>query len=205
MKALTNLFNSDQISSNELSVLEPLVNGQKHVEKPFRPNLDVEDILTKDALVEMDYYTIPDLSKVCLDLYQTFFEKESTNTATNFIPVLKEMENISPTALDIFELNQQTNHVLVENGLLKVVLIHWTPGQVSNIHGHAAGGCVFKVLKGSVEELRYTSDESPQLLASSTFHKGGMAYIDDRMGFHAVSNPFNSSAVTLHVYTPGYK
>ena len=83
-----------------------------YFEKPFQPNLSIEDILTKEALDEMDFHTIPDLKKVCLDLYQTFFTKEATNSATQFISVFKEMEATSPAAFRIFERNYIT-HTLV--------------------------------------------------------------------------------------------
>ena len=96
---------------------------------------------------------------------------------------------------------ENTSFTLLDNHLAKVVLIHWPPGKVSSIHGHPTGGCMFKVLSGSVEELRYTPSESPKLLAKSTYHPGSMAYLDDRLGYHAVGNPFEESAVSLHVYT----
>ena len=71
------------------------------------------------------------------------------------------------------------------------------------MHGHAQGGCVFKVLKGSVQEKRYTPDAEQKLLATSRFEEQAMAYIDDEMAYHAVGNPFDEPAISLHVYTPG--
>jgi predicted metal-dependent enzyme (double-stranded beta helix superfamily) len=91
----------------------------------------------------------------------------------------------------------------MNNDLLKVVLIHWKPGKVSNIHGHPSGGCVFKMLHGKVEELRYSTGEDQKIISSNGYRKGSIAYIDDRLGYHAVGNPFGSSAVSLHAYTPG--
>lgn len=31
-----------------------------------------------------------------------------------------------------------------------------------------------------------------------------MAYIDDEMAYHAVGNPFDEPAISLHAYTSGY-
>ena len=76
---------------------------------------------------------------------------------------------------------------------------------IHDIHGHPAGGCVFKVLQGTIEEKRYTSTINPELIAISKYQKGNMAYIDDQMAYHAVGNPFSTSAISLHVYTPGLK
>ncbi|HYQ58073.1 MAG TPA: hypothetical protein VEP89_12090, partial [Draconibacterium sp.] len=49
----------------------------------------------------------------------------------------------------------------------------------------------------------YSTDEKQRILCSNGYRAGSIAYIDDRMGYHAVGNPFGSSAVSLHVYTPG--
>jgi predicted metal-dependent enzyme (double-stranded beta helix superfamily) len=161
------------------------------------------ELYTEAAASEMATGTIPDLRRICMLLNKTFGEQNRTQSALLSIPVLQELESLKQDEIDSFKQNQKTSHVLVENDLLKVVLIHWRPGKISSIHGHPKGGCVFKVLQGSVEELRYSTDASPKLLATSTYHAGSMAYIDDRIGYHAVGNPNNTSAISLHVYTTG--
>ena len=161
------------------------------------------DILTENAREEMAAGTIPDLSKVCYELYRTFFSKQATGNALQFVPVLKGFEGLDPESTKRFIMNPQTNHVLVQNELLKVVLIHWKPGKHSSIHGHAKGGCVFKVLRGNVIEKRYTPDPEQQLLSATTCGAGSIAYIDDEMAHHAVGNPFGMSCISLHAYTPG--
>lgn len=163
-----------------------------------------DGMLTDEALTEIAQGGIPDLRRVCLDLYNTFLEPAHTYSAVQFIPILKQWE-VDPSALRRFIQNPQTRHVLVNNALLKAVLIHWKPGTFSNVHGHPAGGCVFKVLKGRLQEKRYTPDASQQLISVSTLQSGGMAYIDDDMAYHAVGNPYGTSAISLHVYTPGGK
>lgn len=159
-------------------------------------------LLTYEACLELSLGAIPDLEQVCYDLYHTFLEQRAPYSAMQFIPVLKKLNAIGREEAERFLKNPQGSHILVQNALIKIVLIHWRPGKVSSIHGHPKGGCVFKVLQGSLEEKRYSPDESKRLLAASTVHSGGMAYIDDNMAYHAVGNPFNTSAISLHVYTP---
>jgi len=168
-------------------------------------NLGYQDLLTSKALYQMSAGDIPDLWNVCIDLYNTFLTQNAPYTAMQFIPVLKKLISINPLEKERFLKNTETNHVLIQNEWLKVVLIHWKPGKYSAIHGHPAGGCVFKVLHGAVEEKRYTTDANPELVATSRYEKGSMAYIDDQMAYHAVGNPYNNSAISLHVYTPGLK
>ncbi len=163
------------------------------------------DILTPQAKIDMMLGFIPDLSGICQGLYDTFSYNKAPYSALQFTSVLNELKSIDPHQLNIFMTNEETNHVLIQNDLLKVVLIHWKPGKMSSIHGHPTGGCVFKVIKGQLEELRYTTDNTPELLAKSTFKAGAMAYIDDDMAYHAVGNPFSESAISIHAYTPGIK
>lgn len=171
----------------------------------IRSVITKENLLKPKAKEEMTLGQIPDLWAVCLDLFNTFFSHEAPYSALQFVQVLNKLQSINQDEIRRFLVNPETNHVLIQNDLLKVVLIHWKPGKISSIHGHPSGGCAFKVLQGQVEELRYTTNKSPQLLSSSTYIAGSIAYIDDQMGYHAVGNPFNSSAVSLHAYTPGSK
>jgi hypothetical protein len=168
-------------------------------------DLGSHNLLTDEATAEIASGGIPDLGQVCLDLYRTFLKPGASYSAVQFIPILKELRNIDPSEVRRFIKNPVTRHVLVNNALLKVVLIHWKPGIFTSVHGHARGGCVFKVLKGSLEEKRYSTDESQRLMAVSTLQSGSMAYIDDNMAYHAVGNPAGTSAISLHIYTPGGK
>ena len=164
-----------------------------------------ENLINPNALYQMASGKLPDLWEICYRLYHSFFEKNALYNALQFIPILKENLSIDPLQLERFMENPETNHVLIQNDLLKVVLIHWKPGKYSNVHGHPAGGCVFRVLHGKIEEKRFTPDSNSDLLAVSTYERGGMGYIDDQMAYHAVGNPFSTSAISLHVYTPGVK
>ena len=204
MKAQTN--NQQKTTSSLLRVAGQTdiehKSGESRVSSPIPTDsssrLRIASVLTKEAISAIINDEIPDLTVLCVRLYQRFLTRPgSVLSGVDVIQALDLTSERLNTALR----SQPGSHVLVDNPIMKVVLIHWTPGKVSSIHGHPSGGCVFKVLNGSLEELRYTTDESPALLAASTYHKGGMGYIDDRLGYHAVGNPFNSPAISLHVYT----
>jgi len=212
MKTLFNLPSSaNSLLSNPSNFLTPVIggNGAESISKslevlsPIR--LGYQELLTSKALYQMTAGEVPDLWTVCLELYSTFLANNAPFTAMQFISVLKSMTSIDALEKERFLKNPKTNHVLIQNAWLKVVLIHWKPGKYSNIHGHPAGGCVFKVLHGKIEEKRYTTDANPELIEVSRYEKGSMAYIDDQMAYHAVGNPFNTSAISLHVYTPDLK
>ena len=145
---------------------------------------------------------IPDLSEICHKLFTTSIRNAGTGfNALQFVPILNEMKPIEQSEIDILIKNSKTNYVLIENQFLKIVLIHWLPGKIGSIHGHPKGGGISKVLYGSLEELRYTSDASPKLLSVSSYHKNSVGYIDDQLAYHSVGNPHKESAISMHVYT----
>lgn len=122
-------------------------------------------------------------------------------SALKFVPSLCDMPTFNREQLKlVFNTDEQLNNVLMDNDLIKIVLIQWPPNRYGKIHGHPKGGCILKVLSGKIEEKRYTPSNEPILLSTSTFHEKSMAYIDDDMAYHAVGNPFNESAYSIHVY-----
>jgi len=157
---------------------------------------------TNQAFTDMSMDLIPNFEKLYesyLDLEQ---EPEKLLPAINFLPALRDF---SLTKEDIEGLlnNAEPKHILVQNDAIKIMLIRWQPGDLSDIHGHAIGGGLIKVLHGEIEEKRFTADSEQRLLAKSTYLPDHICYIDDVMGLHSVGNNLDSPALTLHVYTPG--
>jgi predicted metal-dependent enzyme (double-stranded beta helix superfamily) len=145
---------------------------------------------------------IPNFEK----LYDSYLEIETEAgkllPAINFLPALR---NFSLKKREIASLlkNPEPKHILAQNEAVKIILIRWEPGQQSDIHGHAIGGGLIKVLYGEIEELRYTADRKQHLLSKSTYLFDHISYIDDVMGLHSVKNNHDSPSLTLHIYTPG--
>ena len=187
-----------QYSGLSLDIAKPKASGIQEIQYP-------KELLTTKAIYQMMAGQIPDLWHVCMSLYGTFQDKLAPYSAMQFVKVLQQMPSLKPTEIERFINNEETNHVLIQNEWLKVVLIHWKPGKHSSIHGHPSGGCVFKVLQGTLEEKRYTTEGNPKLLSTSICEKNSMAYIDDGMAYHSVGNTSNTSAVSIHIYTPGIK
>ncbi len=119
-------------------------------------------LITPSAAWEIRKGDIPDLRPVCMELYRMYSRVGASQSALESISVLQNVNTPGPAMLERFRRNPKTSHVLVQNELLKIVLIHWPPGKISSIHGHPRGGCMFKVLQGSLEEMRYT-DSKPQI------------------------------------------
>jgi cysteine dioxygenase len=94
-----------------------------------------------------------------------------------------------------------------------LLLLCWTPGQSSPIHDHPCDGCWMKVLKGQINECRYSENASTKTsncsvssltcILDTTACEGDVIYIEDSMGLHKVGNPsLTVPAITLHLYCP---
>jgi predicted metal-dependent enzyme (double-stranded beta helix superfamily) len=182
--------------SNKSNQTSGELNGNRSLTTEFRE----EGILTPGVVFQMATGQIPDLWDVCMAMAGTFNEAHKVNSAMQFIPVMQNLQAPEQEQVKRFLKNPETRQVLISNDHLEVVLIHWKPGKVSEIHGHPRGGCLFKLLQGKLEEIRYTPEKSPKLLATTSYRSGSMAYIDDRIAYHQVGNPYGSPAISLHVY-----
>jgi cysteine dioxygenase len=159
-----------------------------------------EGLLESSAVYQMTTGQIPDLWEVCFALLKTFDKTDAPFNAMQFLPALQHMEDLDEQQVKRFMKNRENRHVLVSNEIFEVVLNLWKPGRVSDIHGHPDGGCLFKLLHGKLEEVRYTPEKKPRLMSMSSLRKESIAYIDDRIAYHQVRNPYGSTAISLHVY-----
>ncbi len=159
-------------------------------------------MISADVHKNLPQELIPDLEILCRNLQQAI-KAEQNPRATAFFQAFLNFDITDPVILAQLKSHEVTNHVLVRNAHMKVVLIHWPAGKISSIHGHAKRGCAFKLLQGELIEKRYTTDPQPQLQSVTQMQPGAMAYIDDVMGYHAVGNEGPESAISIHAYTPG--
>ncbi len=180
--------------SNKLRTFRDLLENGKDAQFPF---------FTEKAFMDMSLGKIPDFESLYYSLSEVRVYEETPLSALQFLPALREFRINDQEEIKNFIDNPETNHVLVQNDLIKIVLIRWNPGDECNIHGHAERGCVFKVLEGKIVEKRFSADDEQRQLAEGTYEKNNIAYIDDLMGLHCVGNPFSKPAITLHMYTPG--
>ncbi len=97
------------------------------------------------------------------------------------------------------------------NGRFSVMVIRWTPGACTPIHGHNAWGCV-GVLEGEVgcETFTHRKCEQEPYVPEATCltstgkllaGPGTVATVDpDPCGIHRLFNPTSAPATTLHIY-----
>ena len=86
-----------------------------------------------------------------------------------------------------------------------IYVITWQPGQKSPIHYHPVYGCSLLTLQGQLQEKLYVMDrENNRMHANGwrVINQGQSSYIDNIIGAHQICNPYNTPAVSLHVYSP---
>ncbi|MFY0686183.1 MAG: cysteine dioxygenase family protein [Cyclobacteriaceae bacterium] len=155
----------------------------------------------RTSVVEVDERTTRQLEALrsfCIGLRNKIVWAQGSS-----LSVIPELQCLKVDRLDKMSALFTTDHchVLIEDEFVKISLIYWEPGKLSSIHGHPSGGCVFKVLSGQLNEMRYTSSQVPVLLATSDYQTNGIGYIHDEMGYHAVGNSYVKPAYSIHVYS----
>ena len=98
------------------------------IQRPF-------GLLTEAAASAIVQGDIPDFSQVSADLYTALADAGTAASAIGFISILKALESPSSAAFKRFINGQQQSYVLVQNELIKVILIRWKPGEYSKVHG----------------------------------------------------------------------
>lgn len=90
---------------------------------------------------------------------------------------------------------------LHEEELFQLYYIKWGAMSSSGTHSHAKYKCFFKILEGNITEYVYPSyTDSCNLFTKHIYTPGYVAYIDNSIGFHNMSNNNNHDAYSLHLY-----
>jgi len=157
-------------------------------------------LFNHESAYQMASGQLPDFREVCLEMIDILQKNAAPYTSFPFVPVLKKLKKLDPEQVKRYSKNPESRHVLLSSEYFELVLNLWKPGRATDIHGHPGEGCLFKLLYGKLEELRYTPERSPKLLSMNSLRSGEMAYIDNSIAYHQVGNPYGSTAISLHVY-----
>ena len=80
-------------------------------------------------------------------------------------------------------------------------IIFWGPKALSKIHDHAENGCVYKIIKGSLEEKTFFHinllERSRKILGL-----GDVGEINNDVGYHSMKNLLDTVSVSIHFYSP---
>ena len=93
-----------------------------------------------------------------------------------------------------------TRNCIFENEKFELILLCWEKDQKTPIHDHGGEQCWVKVIEGEFKETIYKSNEVSDfnILKSTLFKAGDIAYMIDFMGCHQLKNLSNQQALSLH-------
>ncbi len=131
-----------------------------------------------------------------------YIKKYPNKSLNNFIPEFKKIFN--PTDITIFNnLTKNTikKNILYKNKEFEIVKIDWGPKSSTLLHDHPQRGCIMILLKGNLIEEVYNN--SKNIINNLKFNN--ISYIHNKIGLHKVSNPYNTDATSLHIYSPPCK
>ena len=90
--------------------------------------------------------------------------------------------------------------LVYRNQKYEIYVISWNKNSESPIHNHPSGGCLMKILEGSLKEDIY--DKNIHIKNQNYLVKDNVKYIDDKIGYHKILNNYDSCTYTIHIYSP---
>ncbi|EMY69987.1 cysteine dioxygenase [Leptospira vanthielii] len=82
----------------------------------------------------------------------------------------------------------------------EILLMVWGNNSQTPIHDHNGSKGWIRIIKGNLVERCF--DKNPIYQIEKLLGLGTDSYIDDSIGTHQIVNPFQSVAVSLHLYSP---
>ena len=104
-----------------------------------------------------------------------------------------------------FNKNTYTRNMIYKNPDFEILLICWSAGQKTPIHGHEGEKCWAKVQLGTLEICSFNIEtKTPLRLKQIEKINAPVGHLDGPADIHSVNNCFTSPAVSLHVYAKPY-
>jgi cysteine dioxygenase len=105
-------------------------------------------------------------------------------------------------ALVRFDPAGYSRRVLARTGACELLLICWLPGQRSRVHDHGGSSGASWVVRGQLEETRFTWGGDRLLPATRVGAREGDVLLERPETIHRIHNASRHGAVSLHLYAP---
>jgi cysteine dioxygenase len=133
------------------------------------------------------------------DLVECFENAEDSKQASVLKRIQIPIEDFEEFAT--WKEGEYTRNCVARRDGFEFILLCWSPGAITPIHGHDGQNCWVYQVSGHVRERRYTSaSDGFNLSNDAIVDPGKLCYMHDRMGYHTIANESEKRAMTLHVY-----
>ncbi len=94
-----------------------------------------------------------------------------------------------------------TRNCLARRDGFEFILLCWSTGASTPIHGHGGQNCWVYQVSGEIRERRYNEHDGHfEVVNEAILNEGRITFMHDRMGYHTLENISDGKAMTLHVY-----
>ena len=126
--------------------------------------------------------------------------------------VLRLLENEAPTLAQLepyifFSDQRYMRNLIHKTADYDLLLMCWSPGQQTPVHGHEGQRGWIKVLDGKLEFTDYQEEPegSDTLVSEVAVNVGQAGDADGPAGIHVVANVFDTPAISLHFYSKPFE
>ena len=112
---------------------------------------------------------------------------------------VSKLDTIIPENLVKFSSDKYCRTLMYRNNKYEIYVIGWLPNQETIYHHHPEGGCIMKILEGTLIENIKNKDNT---ISSHKRTVGDCTYIHDNIGVHMIKNNTKDKCVSLHIYSP---
>ena len=102
---------------------------------------------------------------------------------------------------EFYDINTYKKNLVYRDKDFEIFVVCWSENQGTQIHDHAANGCILKVLQGELTEYKYNI-KSLKLKEFNNLSTNSISYIDNDCSYHKIINNNDMNAVSLHIYSP---
>lgn len=127
---------------------------------------------------------------------------ESSKTQYNSILNSFDFDSIDFKDFESWSSEKYTRNCMYKDLQFELLLLCWDEGQETSIHDHDGEDCWVYLLKGKMEEILYSCDNSNYLKEerSQFMLPHQLSFMNDRIGYHKLRNCFNGKSMSLHLY-----
>lgn len=132
---------------------------------------------------------------------------ESPKTHYNSVLHNFDFDAIDFKSFESWASEKYTRNCLYKDEQFELLLICWDAGQETSIHNHDGEDCWVCVLRGEMEEVFYSLDQSNGLKeeGSRFILPHQLSFMNDKIGLHKLVNSYQGKSVSLHVYAKPIK
>lgn len=140
----------------------------------------------------------------CIETLEELIKILKLSDPTNYSRIARRMK-LSKSEFDKFthwKPDGYSRNCIERTEVFELILICWNKGARTPVHAHDEQRCWVYQVDGKVNEIRYKQDESDALIPSlrSELTPGKLSYMHDEMGYHALENNSETTAMSLHLY-----